>query len=251
MQELFRAAPEEEEELKVDLNFSQQAEDTIVFGEDHKKPLTMPYLLLDPRWYKQTTEDERVQQGEPLHEPLKRHQRNTNMFFAVLNWNPFTARFVAAERADKEFREDPFTRRSQVFSSKSIVEKLRRQRLQQYLTEELVVKHTKADQIGDTDSDDPRAQFSEQLDLISEFPNVEQSHEIREPEVSLQDRYRKPPGFMSPSDMIKFSEEKMHADSHKQRSQAKSCIFCRPAHTRPSLDPMVPHTYLSKKKNDV
>ncbi len=72
LQELFRAAPEEEEELKVDLNFSQQAEGTIVFGEDHKKPLTMPYLLLDPRWYKQTTEDERVQQGEePLHEPLK------------------------------------------------------------------------------------------------------------------------------------------------------------------------------------
>lgn len=36
----------------------------VTFEGDQRKPMQMPYLLLDPEWYRKTSEDERLQQGK-------------------------------------------------------------------------------------------------------------------------------------------------------------------------------------------
>jgi hypothetical protein len=35
----------------------------ITFEDEPRKPTYMPYIMLDPKWYQNTTEDERLQQG--------------------------------------------------------------------------------------------------------------------------------------------------------------------------------------------
>ena len=53
----------------------------------------------------------------------------------MIAWRPFTARGVAAEKADHQFREDPFRNKSHAFSGRVVSDAFRRQRLDKYLNE--------------------------------------------------------------------------------------------------------------------
>jgi small subunit ribosomal protein S18 len=80
--------------------------------------------------------------------------------------------------------------------------------------------------------------ISSQLAMVENISGEESTEEIVEPEVTRDDKYIKPPGFVSATDMLKFSEEKMQSDLDKLMKKAKKCVFCRPSAQRPVLDPM-------------
>lgn len=37
----------------------------ITFDKETRRPTQMPYVMLDPKWYQGTTDEERLQQGAP------------------------------------------------------------------------------------------------------------------------------------------------------------------------------------------
>lgn len=80
--------------------------------------------------------------------------------------------------------------------------------------------------------------FAPQLTLIENIHSERASEEVTEPEVTQQDKYTKPEGFVSATDMLKFGEDKLQADYQKALKKVKKCIFCQPAAKRPVLDPM-------------
>jgi hypothetical protein len=51
--------------------------------------------------------------------------------------------------------------------------------------------------------------------MVENISGEEATEEIVEPEVTRDDKYIKPPGFVSATDMLKFSEEKMQSDLDK------------------------------------
>jgi len=195
----------------------------ITFDKETRRPTQMPYVMLDPKWYQGTTDEERLQQ--------------------VLAWRPFTARAVAAEKADHQFREDPFRNKSHAFSGRVVSDAFRRQRLDKYLNEELANKRKVYSNVKEEDEshvtlDEMKQAFRANLAMVENISGEEATEEIAEPEVTRDDKYIKPPGFVSATDMLKFSEEKMQSDLDKLMKKAKKCVFCRPSAQRPVLDPM-------------
>lgn len=61
---------------------------------------------------------------------------------------------------------------------------------------------------------------------------------LEDVQVSNRDKYIKPEGFQSASDLFRLNEQKLEAEMKNPKRKPKKCIFCQPTPKRPVLDPM-------------